>query len=66
MVCPSSKDEAKVGGSDKRGVVFGRVGFWWVMGPEPTRLPAAAPGLRRREWGAGFLLTALIAAGPLG
>jgi hypothetical protein len=42
-MCPSSKDKAEgVEGTEGRGVVFRRAGFWWVMGPESTRLPAAA------------------------
>ena len=64
-VCPSSKDQlGRVGGIEGRKVVFVRVGFWWVMGPKSTRLPAAAQGL----WeGIGvFFPTALSAVDPLG
>ena len=42
----SSKDQAEgIRGMEGRRVVFKRAGFWWVMGSESTRLPAAAPGL---------------------
>lgn len=37
-----------------RGVIFGRAGFWWVMGPQSTRLPAAAAAaadLVLQRWG---------------
>jgi hypothetical protein len=46
-VCSISKVQAEgvVGWMEGRGVVFRRVGFWWVMGPESTRLLAAAQGL---------------------
>jgi hypothetical protein len=41
--------------------------FWWVMGPESTRLPAATLGLGSGvAEGEVFLPTALSAAGPLG
>jgi hypothetical protein len=33
---------------DRRGVVFRRVGVWWVMGSKFTRFPAAALGLCSR------------------
>jgi hypothetical protein len=45
-VYPGNKNQAEeVGGMEGREVVCGRVGFSWVMGPESTRLPAAAQGL---------------------
>jgi hypothetical protein len=46
------------------GAAFKRVGFWWVMSPEYTRLPASALGLG--AGGGGFLPTVLSAAGSLG
>jgi hypothetical protein len=36
------------GGRDRRGVVFSRVGVWRVMGPDSSRLPAAALGLGKK------------------
>jgi hypothetical protein len=45
-VLTQQKDQAEgVGGMEGRGVVLGRVGFWWVMCPKSTRFPAAALGL---------------------
>ena len=58
-VCPSKKYRAKGMEGKEREWYLGGQGFWWVVGLETTRLPAAAPGLGR-----GVLATALSAAGP--
>ena len=58
---PSRKDwEERLEGREVEWCLGGQ-GFWWVMGPESTRLPVIA-----LEIGGGFLLTALSAADPLG
>ena len=53
-VCPSRKDQAEgAEGEWYSGAGVG-LGFWWVMGPKCTRLPAAALGLP--VWGSYQLL----------
>ena len=43
-VCPNRKDRAEgIEGTEGEWYSRGH-GFWWVMGSESTRLPAAAPG----------------------
>ena len=55
-VCPSREDQVEEMEGKEVKWYLGGQGFWWVMGPEYTRLPAAAPGLREGV-GEGCVLT---------
>ena len=55
-VCPSRKVREKGVEGTEGEWYLGGWGFWWVMGPESTRLPAAAPVLRRGGGGDSYQL----------